>query len=544
VYAIIMTDKVNRAIIALIAAGLVIVSGVINQPQAMAAVDWNTLGLLLGMMLIVNITRRCGLFQYVAIWAAKKVDARSWGILLMMSIVTAVFSAFLDNVTTVLLTVPVTLLITEALRVKPYPYLFAQIFASNIGGTATLIGDPPNIMIGSATGLTFNDFAYGLTPIIIVIMAATMVPIYYVWGRHLHATEEDRRRVMSFNESEAITDVRLLKQSLTVIALVILGFMPQRQTQIEPATVAIFGAAVLLLIDNFGREPEEQSKNVHGALSEAEWITPMFFLGLFILVHGIQKAGLIDMMAQALLKATGGDFHLTTYSVLWGSAVLSAFIDNIPFVATMIPLIKAMGPTFGGDAALLPLWWALSLGACLGGNGTLIGASANLVVAGLAERAGTHFRFMEYQWNTNGIPQGSVAADADQDRAEPRLPVFPVSVVGAVGAPSRCARTLREGCRLPWGGPAESSGAQPPQPLGGGEQRFIALGETEADHLVVGSVLVKRRQRNRRHADLAHQPLCELAGRFVADTAVGRELEIAAGARQQLEWRVRQCRTQ
>jgi Na+/H+ antiporter NhaD/arsenite permease-like protein len=362
----------------------------------MAAVDFNTLGLLLGMMLIVNITRRCGLFQYVAIWSAKKVDARPWGILLMMSIVTAVFSAFLDNVTTVLLTVPVTLLITDELKVKPYPYLFAQIFASNIGGTATLIGDPPNIMIGSATGLTFNDFGYALTPVIIVVMVATMIPLYFIWGRQLHATDENRRHVMSFNERETITDPRLLKQSLTVIALVIAGFMLQRQIQIEPATIAVFGAAVLLLLDNFGKPGEEQSKNVHGALSEAEWITLMFFLGLFVLVYGIQKAGLIGMMAEELLTATHGDFNTTALAILWASAVLSAFIDNIPFVATMIPLIKTMGPAFGGDNALLPLWWALSLGACLGGNGTLIGASANLVVAGLAERAGTTFRFMEY----------------------------------------------------------------------------------------------------------------------------------------------------
>src|SRR4051812_4052292 len=395
-YAVIMSDKLNRAIVALLGAGLLILVGVLDQKEAMAAVDFNTLGLLLGMMLIVNITRRSGLFQYVAIWSAKKVDARPWGIMLMMSIVTAVFSAFLDNVTTVLLTVPVTLLITEELKVKPYPYLFAQIFASNIGGTATLIGDPPNIMIGSATGLTFNDFGLALTPIILVIMVATMIPLYFVGGRHLHATDENRRHVMSFNESEAITDHRLLKQSLTVIALVIIGFMLQRHTGIEPATIAIFGAAVLLLLDNLGKDGETQSKNVHGALSEAEWITLMFFLGLFILVYGIQKAGLIGMMAEALLKATGGDFHLTTISILWASAILSAFIDNIPFVATMIPLIKAMAPTFGGDAALLPLWWALSLGACLGGNGTLIGASANLVVAGLAERAGTSFRFVEY----------------------------------------------------------------------------------------------------------------------------------------------------
>jgi Na+/H+ antiporter NhaD/arsenite permease-like protein len=395
-YLVIMSDRLNRAIVALLGAGLLILAGVLNQEEAMHAVDWNTLGLLLGMMLIVNITRRSGLFQYVAIWSAKKVDARPWGILLMMSTVTAVFSAFLDNVTTVLLTVPVTLLITDELKVKPYPYLFAQIFASNIGGTATLIGDPPNIMIGSATGLTFNDFGIALTPVIIVIFVATMIPLYFYWGRHLRATEENRRHVMAFNESEAITDPRLLKQSLAVIALVIVGFMLQRQTHIEPATVAIFGAAALLLLDNLGKDSETQSKNVHGALSEAEWITLMFFLGLFILVFGVQKAGLIDMMADALLKATGGDFKLTALAILWGSAILSAFIDNIPFVATMIPLIKAMAPTFGGEHALLPLWWALSLGACLGGNGTLIGASANLVVAGLAERAGTTFRFVEF----------------------------------------------------------------------------------------------------------------------------------------------------
>ncbi|MEO8674504.1 MAG: ArsB/NhaD family transporter [Casimicrobiaceae bacterium] len=395
-YLVIMSDRLNRAIVALLGAGLLILTGVLEQKEAVAAVDFNTLGLLLGMMLIVNVTRRSGLFQFVAIWSAKKVDAQPWGILLMMSVVTAVFSAFLDNVTTVLLTVPVTLLITDELKVKPYPYLFAQIFTSNIGGTATLIGDPPNIMIGSATGLTFNDFGLALTPVVVVVFVVTMIPIYLIWGRHLTATDENRHHVMNFNERETITDPRLLKQSLVVIALVIAGFMLQRQIQVEPATIAIFGAAVLLLLDNFGKSGEEQSKNVHGALSEAEWITLMFFLGLFVMVYGIQKAGLIDIMAKALIEATRADFNTTAIAILWSSAVLSAFIDNIPFVATMIPLIKAMGPTFGGENALLPLWWALSLGACLGGNGTLIGASANLVVAGLAERSGTTFRFMEY----------------------------------------------------------------------------------------------------------------------------------------------------
>jgi Na+/H+ antiporter NhaD/arsenite permease-like protein len=395
-YVVIMSDKVNRAIVALIGAAAAILLGVLTQDEAMASVDFNTLGLLLGMMLIVNVTRRSGLFQYLAIWSAKKVQARPWGVMVMLSLVTAVLSAFLDNVTTVLLTVPVTLLITEELRVKPYPYLFTQIFFSNIGGTATLIGDPPNIMIGSATGLTFNDFAFGLTPVVLVVMAATMVPLYWVWGRHLQAADEDRERVMRFSEREAITEPRLLRQSLFVIGLVILGFITQRQTGIPPATTAIAGAALLLLLDNLGKPAEQQSHNVHAALSEAEWITLMFFLGLFVLVHAVVKVGLIDTAAQALLSATGGDFRITALAILWSSAILSAFIDNIPFVATMIPLIKAMGPSLGGDAALLPLWWALSLGACLGGNGTLIGASANLVVAGLAERAGTHFRFVPF----------------------------------------------------------------------------------------------------------------------------------------------------
>jgi Na+/H+ antiporter NhaD/arsenite permease-like protein len=348
------------------------------------------------MMVIVAITRQSGIFQFLAIWAAKKVDARPWGILVMISLVTAVTSAFLDNVTTVLLVVPVTLLITEELKVKPYPYLFAMIFASNIGGTATLIGDPPNIMIGSATGLTFNDFAYNLTPVILVIMAATLVPIYFIWGRHLRATPEDRQRVMQFNEYEAITDQRLLKQCLIVIGLVVAGFIFAKWLHLEAATIAIFGAAVLLLLANFGKGPDDQSKHVLEAFNEVEWITIFFFVGLFIVVHGVDSTGLLKLLADKMLGLTGGDMTATAMAILWSSAILSAIIDNIPFVATMIPLIKAMAPNFGGPEGLMPLWWSLSLGACLGGNGTLIGASANLVVAGFAERAGQPIRFVQY----------------------------------------------------------------------------------------------------------------------------------------------------
>ena len=395
-YGVVMSEKINRAIVALVAAGLMIILGVINQEAAIRGIDFNTIGLLVGMMVIVAITRQSGIFQYLAIWSAKKVNAQPWGILVMISLVTAVTSAFLDNVTTVLLVVPVTLLITEELKVKPYPYLFAMIFSSNIGGTATLIGDPPNIMIGSATGLTFNDFAYNLTPAILVIMAVTLVPIYFIWGRHLRATPEDRQRVMQFNEFEAITDWRLLKQCLAVIGLVVFGFVFAKVLHLEAATIAIFGAALLLLLANFGRDPEHQSKHVLEAFNEVEWITIFFFVGLFIVVHGVDSTGLLKLLADRMLALTGGDLTATAMVILWSSAILSAIIDNIPFVATMIPLIKAMGPSFGGDAALMPLWWSLSLGACLGGNGTLIGASANLVVAGFAERAGQPIRFIQY----------------------------------------------------------------------------------------------------------------------------------------------------
>ena len=395
-YAVVMSEKVNRAIVALVSAGLMIILGVINQEQAIDGIDFNTIGLLIGMMVIVAITRQSGIFQFLAIWAAKKVNANPWGILVMISLVTAITSALLDNVTTVLLVVPVTLLITEELKVKPYPYLFSMIFASNIGGTATLIGDPPNIMIGSATGLTFNDFAYNLSPVVIVVMAATLIPIYFIWGRHLRAAPEDRQRVMQFNEFEAIKDWRLLKQCLSVIGLVIFGFVFAKLLHLEAATVAMTGAAILLLLANFGHDPEHQSKHVLEAFNEVEWITIFFFVGLFIVVHGVDSTGLLRLLADKMLAMTGGDLKATAMVILWSSAVLSAIIDNIPFVATMIPLIKAMAPTFGGPEGVMPLWWALSLGACLGGNGTLIGASANLVVAGFAERAGQPIRFMRY----------------------------------------------------------------------------------------------------------------------------------------------------
>ena len=395
-YILVMTERINRAIVAMLAAGVMVLAGVLTQKQAVAGVDFNTLGLLAGMMVIVAITRKSGVFQFLAVWSAKKVNADPWGILVMLALVTAVLSALLDNVTTVLLVAPVTLLITETLRVSPYPYLFTQIFASNIGGTATLIGDPPNIMIGSAVGYSFNDFVLNLAPVVVVILAATLIPVYLIWGRGLHADPDDRRRVMEYDEREAITDRRVLIQSLSVLAVVILGFVAAHGLHQEPSTIALFGAAVLLLLDNYPRKPEEQTHAVHSALTEVEWVTLFFFLGLFIVVHGLEVTGALTLLANELLSLTGGDMGVTAMVIMWGSAVASAVVDNIPFVASTIPLIKAMAPTFGGAESLEPLWWSLALGACLGGNGSLVGASANLIVAGFAERAGHRIRFVPF----------------------------------------------------------------------------------------------------------------------------------------------------
>lgn len=408
-YLLIMSDRINRAIISLSAAGLMILGGVLTQEAAIEGIDFNTIGLLTGMMIIVAITKQSGIFQYLAIWSAKLVGASPWGILVMLSLVTAVLSALLDNVTTVLLIAPVTLLITDSLKVNPYPFLFAEIFSANIGGTATLIGDPPNIMIGSAVGLTFNDFIFNLGPIVAVLLAVIFIPLYLFWGRKLKASPEARQRVMNYNENDAITDKRLLKQSLLVLAIVIIGFTNAHQIGHEPATIAMFGGALLLLLSNLPRSPGEQSAEIEKIFSQVEWITIFFFIGLFIIVYGVEKTGLLELVAHEIMTLTKGDAQNTTLLILWVSAVASALVDNIPFVATMIPLIQNMGPSLGGSEALMPLWWALALGSCLGGNGSLVGASANLIVAGFAERAGQPIRFLPFMLLAFPLMLGTIA---------------------------------------------------------------------------------------------------------------------------------------
>ncbi|MBM3555332.1 MAG: hypothetical protein FJX47_07245, partial [Alphaproteobacteria bacterium] len=292
VYLTIMSERLNRAIVALVGAGIMIVIGCLDQEEAVKGIDWNTIALLTGMMILVGVTRKSGVFEYVAILSAKWAKANPAGLLVLLQIVTAVFSALLDNVTTVLLIVPVTFAVTQRLKVNPYPFLFAEIFASNIGGTSTLIGDPPNIMIGSMVGIDFNAFVVNLAPVVVVIQTLQILAIHVLWGRHLKASPEDRAAVMAMDEKEAIQDWRLLKQSSAVVGAVIVAFVLARQLHLEPGTIAMTGAAVLMLLDNIGLSAEKQSERVTQAFTEVEWVTIFFFVGLFVVVHGVEVGGL------------------------------------------------------------------------------------------------------------------------------------------------------------------------------------------------------------------------------------------------------------
>ena len=388
-YALIISEKIHRTIVGIFGAMLMILFGVLSQEMAIHHIDFNTLGLLMGMMIIVNITSETGLFNFLAVWAAKKVKARPIALLLALSALTAVCSGLLDNVTTVLLTVPVTFSITKQLRVDVKPYLISQILCSNIGGTATLIGDPPNIMIGSAVGLNFMDFIFNLTGICIIIFLAVELFIIWLYGKGLRTKPELQAEVMRMDASKEITDHKLLKKCLFVIFCTIALFILHSSLHLETATAALSGAGLLLLLT--ARRDEAFIAKI---LSKIEWLAIFFFAGLFVLVGGLVETGVIKMLAQEAINITNGDITTTAVLILWMSAIASSFIDNIPFVATLIPFIQDMGNM--GLTNLDPLWWSLSLGACLGGNGTLIGASANVVVASMAAKRGIIITFVGF----------------------------------------------------------------------------------------------------------------------------------------------------
>lgn len=393
-YAIIISEKINRAVIALLGAAVMIIFGIVDLHKAFTHhIEWETITLLIGMMILVGITSKSGFFQYMAIKAAKFAKGHPIRILVMLSSLTGILSAFLDNVTIVLLVVPVTFSITRMLQVNPVPYLISEVLLSNIGGTATLIGDPPNIMIGSANKhLDFNEFLLNLTPIVLLITAVTIAILSWIYRKQLKTDEKLISKLMSVNDADYIKDVKLLKKSVSILALTILGFILHSVIHVDAAVIAMAGAVILMLI----AVPEHEIEDVFASV---EWVTIFFFAGLFILVGGLVDIGLIKNLAEKALKITGGNISIAAYLILWVSGIASATIDNIPFVATMIPLIKdmAVGMGLSPDAAQIEvLWWALSLGACLGGNGTLIGASANVIVAGIASREGHGFSYMDF----------------------------------------------------------------------------------------------------------------------------------------------------
>lgn len=385
--AAVISEKVNKTTAALLGAMVMIGIGVVGQGEAFAAVDWNVIFLLIGMMIITNVAKRTGLFQYLAIKVAKFARGEPVAILLLLAVTTAAISAVLDNVTTVLIIVPITFLIAVELGVSPTPFVVTLAMASNVGGTATLIGDPPNVMIGSAAGLGFVDFLANTAPVVVVNLAALCLFAFVAFGKGLKVTNARKARVMAFDDSKAIEDRPLMIKSLAVLGLVVLAFLLHPITGLEPATVAMGGAALLLLVAGY--------KEIDEILGEIEWTTVLFFVGLFIIVAGLVETGAMAVASEALLRVTGGRIRETGLVMLWGSGILSAAVDNIPFVATMIPLIQDMGSSLGAEA-VRPLWWALSLGACLGGNGTLIGASANVISVGISRKSGFPVSFWEF----------------------------------------------------------------------------------------------------------------------------------------------------
>ena len=380
----IMTEKLHRSLAAITGAMIVLALHVMPFDAAMEHIDFNTLGVLLGMILFVSVVKLSGVFEFLAIKCARLAKGDPWKIMLLFVLLTAVLSAFLDNVTTVLLIGPMTLTVCKLLDVNPIPFFMTEILASNIGGTATLIGDPPNIIIGSAAGYSFFDFILYDAPAVAIILVAILGVFYALYGRKMNVDDEHKARIMELDEHAQIKNRRLLKQSVVMTALVVVGFMAHGALGLESCIIALGAAGIIMLISG---------ESIEEALSNVEWTTLSFFAGLFVIVGALAETGVIGMLANGLIDATGGNVFITMLVLLIGSAVISSFLDNIPFVATMIPILLAMEST-GMDVT--PLWWAVSLGACLGGNGTLIGASANVVLSDISKKHGYEITFAKF----------------------------------------------------------------------------------------------------------------------------------------------------
>ena len=384
VIGLIISEKVNSAAAALAGAMALVVTGVMSAHRALSYIDFNTIGLLVGMMVLVAIIRQSGLFEYVAIKAAKMVHGDPWKIMIAFILLTAVLSGILDNVTTVLLVGPMTIAIAKMLEINPVPFLMTQILASNVGGTATLIGDPPNIMIGSAANLSFMDFLKNTGVAVVLVIVFMIVMMRFVYKKEIEVEGLDTSKIMNLDPDKSITDKPLLIKGVVVIVLVILGFIFHDQIGMETSVIALTAAAVMLIIGGV---------NVDNAIQDVEWTTIAFFMALFVVVGGLTETGVIKQVAAVIIERTAGHPVMMMLILLWASALLSSFLNNIPFIATLIPLVLALKAD-GMDAE--PLWWAISLGACLGGNGTMIGASANVVLSDISTKHGYPITFKSY----------------------------------------------------------------------------------------------------------------------------------------------------
>ncbi|GET28900.1 SLC13 family permease [Prolixibacter sp. SD074] len=384
-FVFITTETLPNAIAAMVGAFLLVAFHIINQEEAIDAIDFETIGLLSGMMMTVAVMRKSGLFEYIAIKSIKLTGGSPWRILVVLSIVTAILSAFLDNVTTVLIIVPLTFAVADTLKINPMPLLISEILFSNIGGAATLIGDPPNIMIGGATNLDFMDFIQNNTPVILVVSVVTFFLLRLIYHKKLAGLVADKEKIQAFDEKRAIQNKRFFYTTLTVFLVIITLFITHQVHKIDLATLAIGGGFTMMMVTK--QDPGE-------ILKEVEWATLFFFIGLFIIIGGLEKTGVISFLADKMVEVTHGEVEPAAQLVLWMSALSTTFINSIPYTATMISVIQEMAINPG--QSIEPVWWALSLGACLGGNGTLIGAAANIIVAGFTQKTPYPIKFKEY----------------------------------------------------------------------------------------------------------------------------------------------------
>lgn len=388
-YLLIITEWINKMLAAMIGGFIIVLLGIVNQQKAFTSIDWNVIFFLIGMMMVISVMRETGLFMFIAIKTAKLAQGKPLRIMMFMFVTTAVVSAFLGSVTTIMILVPIVMLITAELKINPAPFIITMVLASNMGGAATMIGDPPNILIGSATDYSFLDFIVNLTPPVVAIIASSLGIIYLLYRKDMIVSNESRARLMDFNDENLIKNKKLLYFSLFALVVMLIAFSLQKVLNLETATIAMTAGLTLVAVGS--------RKKVEKVLThDIDWITIFFFIGLFMIVESLVETGFIDLIASSVIKITHGEPKTTSMVVLWISGIFSAIIDNVPFVAAMIPMIEKLGAYIGDPAKMHPLWWSLALGTCLGGNGTLIGASANIVAVGIANRNGVNITFKDF----------------------------------------------------------------------------------------------------------------------------------------------------